>query len=168
MLSRFHKAQSSTYEGALAEIKSGFKESHWMWFVFPQLKGLGFSEMADYYGINGLAEARAYLADDILRSRLIEISQALLELKTNDADEVLGYPDDLKLKSCMTLFHLADNSNPIFKDVIDKFFNGVMDQKTIELTYNLVDQIIGIIPDNGMDMKAAKHDRLIAKNSIDN
>ena len=133
MLSRFHKAQDLTYEEALAEIKNGFKESHWMWFIFPQLRGLGFSEMADYYGIDGLAEARAYLADDILSSRLIGISQALLELETNDSDEVLGYPDDLKLKSCMTLFYIADNSNPVFKAIIDKFFSGEMDQKTIDL-----------------------------------
>ena len=103
-LTRFKKAQEHDYETALAEIRSGQKQSHWMWYIFPQLDGLGFSEISQYYGIKGIEEARAYLADDFLRSHLVEISERLLALESNNATQVMGYPDDLKLKSSMTLF----------------------------------------------------------------
>ena len=98
-LERFVKAQAGVYETALKEIRQGRKKSHWIWYIFPQLKGLGFSEMAQYYGIADLAEARAYLANDVLRSRLIEISEALLALPSGNALSVMGSPDDLKLRS---------------------------------------------------------------------
>ena len=140
-LSRFKKAQEHSYETALSEICAGEKRSHWMWFIFPQLEGLGFSEIAQYYGIKGIAEACAYLADDLLRTRLVEISQALLALKSNDAMQVIGYPDDLKLKSSMTLFLLAAKDGgaryakeaEVFKGVLEKFFDGKMDERTVEM-----------------------------------
>ena len=140
-VSRFKKAQSHTYETALSEIRAGEKQSHWMWFIFPQLEGLGFSEIAQYYGIKGIAEARAYLADDLLRTHLVEISQALLALDSNDATAVMGYPDDLKLKSSMTLFLLVAKDGgeryakeaEVFKGVLEKFFGGKMDERTVEM-----------------------------------
>ena len=140
-LSRFKKAQEHSYETALLEIRAGEKQSHWMWFIFPQLEGLGFSEIAQYYGIKGIAEAHAYLADDLLRRRLVEISQALLSLEANDASQVMGYPDDLKLESSMTLFLLAAKDGgeryakeaEVFKGVLEKFFDGKMDERTVEM-----------------------------------
>ena len=132
-LSRFHKAQKRDYDIALSEIKAGRKCSHWMWYVFPQLKGLGMSSMADYYGIDGLDEAKEYLQDPVLRSRLIEISLALLTLDTNDAKSVMGFPDHLKLHSCMTLFALADPEEEVFERVLEKFYEGKNDPRTLTM-----------------------------------
>ena len=139
-LTRFKKAQERDYETALAEIRSGQKQSHWMWYIFPQLKGLGFSEISQYYGIKGIEEARAYLADDFLRSHLVEISESLLALESNNATQVMGYPDDLKLKSSMTLFLLATGCDSkyekearVFKAVLEKYFDGEMDGQTVEM-----------------------------------
>jgi uncharacterized protein (DUF1810 family) len=132
-LDRFKKAQVSDYATALSEIKNGRKESHWMWYIFPQLKGLGFSSMADFYGIDGLAEAKAYIADDLLRGRLVEISDTLLGVASSDAREVMGYPDDLKLKSCMTLFMEAAPEIDVFGKVLEKFFGGEKDLKTVKM-----------------------------------
>ena len=128
---RFIKAQEESYGQALEEIKNGHKRSHWMWYVFPQLKGLGRSETARYYGIANRTEAEAYLADPLLGSRLLEISGELLKLESCDAREVFGRPDDVKLKSSMTLFYLVDG-NPIFKAVLDKFFAGELDEVTAD------------------------------------
>lgn len=130
---RFYKAQATWYEIALAEIKAGRKRSHWIWFIFPQLRALGRSRNAFYYGIKDLDEAKEYLDDVVLRARLVEISQALLELETNDAVAVMGHIDSVKLRSCMTLFHLADPTCEIFKKVIDKYFAGQLDELTVEL-----------------------------------
>ncbi len=132
-LNRFVRAQSDTYETALSELRRGRKTSHWIWYIFPQLKGLGFSPTAQFYGISSLDEAQAYLANEILRSRLLEISQVLLDLQENDIGKIMGYPDDLKLRSSMTLFQLADPSCNIFQLVLDKYFNGKPDKKTIAL-----------------------------------
>ena len=132
-LDRFKKAQSRDYATALTEIKNGRKESHWMWYIFPQLKGLGFSSMAEFYGIDGLAEAKAYIADELLRGRLVEISEALLRVASSDTREVMGYPDDLKLKSCMTLFMEAAPEIDVFGKVLEKFFGGEKDLKTVEM-----------------------------------
>ena len=132
-LDRFKKAQTSDYATALSEIKKGRKQSHWMWYIFPQLKGLGFSSMAEFYGIDGLAEAKAYIADDLLRGRQVEISEALLNVPSSDAREVMGYPDDLKLKSCMTLFMVAAPEIDVFAKVLEKFFGGEKDLKTVEM-----------------------------------
>ena len=132
-LARFHRAQERDYDTALAEIRSGRKRSHWMWYIFPQIRGLGFSSMAEFYGIDGLEEARAYLADPVLRSRLTEISGALLEIGSCDARSVMGYPDDLKLRSSMTLFALADPEEPVFRSVLNRYFDGKMDTMTLDL-----------------------------------
>ena len=112
-----------------------------MWYIFPQLAGLGFSEISQYYGIKGIEEAREYLADDFLRSHLVEISESLLALESNNATQVMGYPDDLKLKSSMTLFLLASGHDSkyekeakVFKAVLDKYFGGEMDEQTVEMT----------------------------------
>ena len=132
-LSRFHKAQQGSYETALAEIRSGRKCSHWIWYIFPQIQGLGFSSTAQYYAIENLDEAKAYLADPVLRERLLEISNALLALDSCDPSEVMGYPDDLKLRSSMTLFSLAEPECTVFRDVLDKFYDGQEDSRTIAL-----------------------------------
>lgn len=132
-LTRFLKAQENDYDTALAEIKAGHKRSHWIWYIFPQLKGLGMSSMSDFYGLDGLGEAKAYLDNNTLRKRLLEISKALLSLPTNNATEVMGYPDDLKLHSSMTIFHLAAPDESVFQDILDKFFAGKLDQNTLEL-----------------------------------
>ena len=132
-LSRFIKAQETDYERALSEIRSGHKRSHWIWYIFPQISGLGFSSTAQYYAIKDRKEAEEYLKNDLLRERLVEISEALLLLESNDAGEVMGYPDDLKLRSSMTLFHEVAPETEVFQKVLDKFFEGKPDQKTIEL-----------------------------------
>ncbi len=132
-LERFKKAQERDYAQALAEIKNGRKESHWMWYIFPQLKGLGYSEISRFYGIEGRAEAKAYIEDELLKKRLVEISEALLALQCSDAEKVMGYPDDLKLKSCMTLFAESSPETDVFEKVLEKFFDGKKDKKTLEL-----------------------------------
>ncbi len=130
-LERFKKAQEEDYSKALNEIKNGRKESHWIWYVFPQLADLGYSQTAKYYGISGRSEAEAYIKDSLLRNRLVEISEALLYLKDNDATQVMGYPDDLKLKSSMTLFSEVAPEISVFQKVLDKFFDGEKDQATV-------------------------------------
>ncbi len=132
-LQRFVDAQASDYQTALAEIKAGRKRSHWMWYIFPQLRGLGFSEMARYYGITGAAEAEAYLKHPVLGTRLVEVSQALLTLPGSNATSIMGSPDDLKLRSSMTLFAQVPGADAAFRAVLAKFFGGVSDTKTLEL-----------------------------------
>ena len=132
-LERFLIAQQTCYRTALQEIKSGRKRSCWMWFIFPQIAGLGYSETARYYAIKDLDEAKAYMEDYTLSSNLVEISQALLEVDSNDATAVMGWPDDLKLKSSMTLFNVAKPECEVFQKVLDKFFHGERDQRTIEI-----------------------------------
>ena len=132
-LDRFVKAQAYDYDAALREIRSGRKRSHWMWYIFPQLQGLGFSSTAQYYGIRDLEEAKAYIAHPVLGPRLKEISEALLGLDTRDPSAVMGYPDDLKLRSCMTLFELAAPEQPVFGHVLEKYYAGRRDSRTLEL-----------------------------------
>ena len=132
-LKRFTDAQENSYAVALSEIQQGRKQSHWMWFIFPQITGLGFSETSRYYAIKDLQEAAGFLKDPVLGSRLINISRELLKLKTNDAHRVFGSPDDLKLKSSMTLFSMLPDTNPVFQLVLEKFFNGEKDTKTLHL-----------------------------------
>lgn len=131
-LERFHTAQQDSFEQALKEIKNGKKCSCWMWYIFPQLKGLGTSNVAQYYGIADLQEARDYMADSVLGTRLLTISEALLELKTDNADEVFGYPDNLKLKSSMTLFSVAVPEQDVFDKVLQKFFHAERDERTLK------------------------------------
>ena len=133
-LERFIKAQNNTYEEALNEIKAGRKRSHWIWFIFPQMKDLGFSHMSQFYGIENIDEAREYLANPVLGTRLVEISEALLNLQENDPAVVMGgSPDDMKLQSSMTLFAAVSDDNSVFHRVLDKFFDGKKDTKTLGL-----------------------------------
>ena len=132
-LQRFEDAHRQDYETALAEIRRGRKTSHWMWYIFPQLKGLGHSPTAQYYGIENLAEAEAFLAHPVLGVHLVEISRALLALETDNADLVFGYPDNLKFRSSMTLFAQIREADPVFGQVLDKFFDGKPDQRTLAL-----------------------------------
>lgn len=131
-LNRFVDAQATVYSTALSEIKNGQKRSHWMWYIFPQIKGLGHSDTARFYALQDVAEAEAYLQHPILGPRLLEISQALHNLDSNDATRVLGSPDDLKLKSCMTLFGAA-GQQAVFQQVLDKFYRGTKDEATLRL-----------------------------------
>lgn len=132
-LDRFIRAQEYNYSDALKEIKNGQKISHWMWYVFPQIKGLGKSDTAKWYAIKDLQEAKDYLNNEILSNRLEQICKALLDLDCNDAYKIFGSPDDMKLKSSMTLFEIASPENKIFKSVLDKYFNGQHDQKTVKI-----------------------------------
>ena len=132
-VSRFMKAHQLDYQRALSEIKNGKKVSHWMWYIFPQMKGLGRSSMSEYYGIQDLNEAKAYLADPTLGKHLIEICEAFLSLDTNDATEVMGRPDDRKLKSSMTLFDAATETIDVFQRVLDKYYQGKKDYRTLRL-----------------------------------
>ena len=132
-LQRFKDAQERDYQQALAEIRAGRKRSHWIWYIFPQLDGLGHSAMCDRYGIRGIGEAEAYLADETLRARLVEISQALLELDGSDPVAVMSPIDTLKLRSCMTLFSLVPDTDPVFQAVLDKYYKGKRDRKTLEM-----------------------------------
>ena len=130
-LNRFLKAQELMYPWALREIKNGRKQTHWMWFIFPQLKALGQSNTALYYGIEALDEAKQYLAHPVLGTRLKEISEALLSLETNDPYKVMGDIDGLKLCSSMTLFAEVEGYDSVFGKVIDKYYGGKRDVNTI-------------------------------------
>ncbi len=132
-LSRFTTEHKRSFDRALAEIKRGKKQTHWMWYIFPQMRGLGTSYMANFYGIQSLDEARAYIGDEYLGANLREISSALLELECNDPRAVMGFPDDMKLRSSMTLFLRATDDNEVFRAVLDKFFGGDEDPKTLEM-----------------------------------
>jgi len=129
-LERFVEAQDMVYDMALREIKEGQKRGHWIWFVFPQIKGLGHSYNSEYYGISGAKEAKAYLEHPFLGARLREISQAMLDCGNPSADDILGFPDVLKVRSCMTLFDMV-SPNDIFKQVLDKYYEGKPCDKTI-------------------------------------
>jgi len=129
----FVQAQEDIYEQALAELKNGKKVSHWMWYVFPQIAGLGNSEMARKYAIPNLADAKEYLSHDLLGSRLRECTQAVLAVESRSAYEILGSPDDMKLKSCMTLFELADGPDSIFSDILEKYFECQRDERSLTI-----------------------------------
>ena len=135
-LERFTDAQNDkeygSYESALNEIRNGKKRTHWIWYIFPQLKGLGRTYNANFYGIDDIDEAKRYLAHPVLGARLKEITQALLNLSENDPLKVMGSPDDMKLKSCMTLFAYISESDSVFHKVLDKFFGGIQDEKTLQ------------------------------------
>nr|WP_315152415.1 DUF1810 domain-containing protein [uncultured Flavobacterium sp.] len=132
-LTRFLTAQQSTYPKALVEIKLGQKQSHWMWYVFPQIVGLGFTDYNIFYAIKDIPEAISFLKHPILGKRLIEISKELLKIENKTALEIMGKPDTKKLKSCMTLFSVLPNTDSVFKSVLDKFYQGETDEKTIAL-----------------------------------
>ncbi len=129
-LQRFVDAQSQTYDQALAELRAGRKRTHWMWFVLPQLAGLGRSAMAQRFALRDLDEARAYLAHPLLGRRLVECARALTALDTADPVEVFGDVDAQKLQSSMTLFALAAPDQPVFREVLDQYFGGALDEGT--------------------------------------
>ena len=138
---RFVQAQVNDYPVALAELRAGRKRSHWMWYIFPQLAGLGFSAMSQRYEIRNLAQASAYLAHPLLGPRLIECAEAVLSIKGQSAREVFGTPDDLKLRSCATLFAAMSSSGSVFHRLVDVYFAGKPDEKTMRL--------LGLLP--GLD-----------------
>ena len=132
-LSRFLEAQEKFYDIALAEIKNGEKESCWMWYIFPQLRGLGSSRMSYVYGIDGIEEAKEYFSHPILSSRLLEITQALLIHPNVIIEDLIGDLDVMKLQSCMTLFAFLSEEGSVFHKVLDCFYEGKMDEKTLNM-----------------------------------
>ena len=131
-LQRFLTAQERDYAQALSEIKNGRKRSHWIWYIFPKLKGFGGSSTTKYYGLDGIEEARAYYGHPVLRERLIEITKALLEHRGKSAQDIFPSVDARKVKSCMTLFWLVTES-PLFKSVLDAFYEGEMDNNVAKM-----------------------------------
>lgn len=132
-LQRFLSAQEGVYERACAEIAAGRKQSHWMWFVFPQMLGLGTSPMAHRYGIVSMAEATAYVEHPVLGPRLLRIAELLLGIEGRTATEIMGFPDDLKLRSSMTLFARATVDKHLFVAILDRYFGGEEDAATLQL-----------------------------------
>ncbi len=132
-LARFLQAQAPVMEAVLRELRGGRKRTHWMWFVFPQLRALGRSPTAQHYGITGLAEARAYVAHPVLGPRLMECAELVLAIPGRSAAEIFGSPDDLKLRSSMTLFDLAAPDHRVFGEVIQRYYGGIPDPLTTDL-----------------------------------
>lgn len=132
-IERFYKPHELDYSKALAEVRACAKRSHWMWFIFPQHKDLGESHYSKQFGLSGIDEAKAFLADPIVGPHLLEITRALLALETTDPDDVFGGIDTIKLKSSMTLFLAAAPNEPVFQRVLDKFFNDQTDERTLSL-----------------------------------
>ena len=138
-INRFLEAQKREYATAHQEISEGKKRSHWIWYIYPQIKGLGMSYMDSEYSIKSIQETIEYIGNQILYVRLVEMTNLLLDIKHNDIKEVMWYPDDLKLRSCMTLFY-AFTGNKIFEKVIDKFYNGEKDLKTIMILKGMLEK----------------------------
>ena len=132
-LDRFVQAQQDDYEQALAEIRSGRKRSHWMWYIFPQYSGLGSSAMSQRYAIKSVGEAEAYLRHPVLGVRLVECAEAALRINDRSASEVFGAPDDMKLRSSATLFAVVTPAGSVFERLLDKYFDGERDQRTLQL-----------------------------------
>jgi uncharacterized protein (DUF1810 family) len=132
-LNRFIEAQAVNYSDALAELRAGQKRSHWMWYVFPQIASLGHSAMSARYAIRSADEARAYLAHPVLGPRLIECAEGVLAIENRSAREIMGSPDDLKLRSCATLFAEISPERSVFQRVLDKYYTSEPDQRTLEL-----------------------------------
>jgi len=132
-LDRFVRAQAAVFAQVLAELRAGRKRSHWIWFIFPQVKGLGHSPQSDYYGIGSLEEAAAYLRHPLLGPRLVECTQLVNLVEGRTIREILGWPDDLKFRSSMTLFGRAAPENPVFQEALTKYFGGEPDSLTLEL-----------------------------------
>jgi uncharacterized protein (DUF1810 family) len=132
-LKRFLQAQADDYQQALAEIKSGRKRGHWMWYIFPQIDGLGISATSKHYSIKSVEEAKAYLEHPILGPRLLECVEALLAIEGKSATQIFGAPDDLKLRSCATLFASVSPPDSTFQQLLNKYYAGQSDDKTLEL-----------------------------------
>ena len=132
-LNRFLSAQEGVYERALAELKDGQKRTHWMWYIFPQIDGLGYSPTAKRYSIKSMEEARQYLDDTVLGKRLLECTEAVIALKGGSVSEIFGYPDDLKFKSSMNLFEKIAGTGSVFSSALDKYCHGERDAATLRL-----------------------------------
>jgi len=132
-LERFVSAQAGTYAGVVAELRTGRKTGHWIWFVFPQIAGLGRSEMSRFYALGSLDEALSYLAHPVLGPRLLECCRLLLAVRGSSAEEILGSIDAIKVRSCVTLFERADPDEPVFTEVLDRFYAGLPDEATLAL-----------------------------------
>ena len=132
-LRRFLDAQQGNYETALSEIRRGQKRSHWMWYIFPQYAGLGISATSQRYAIKSVAEAKAYLNDPMLGRRLVQCAEAVLRVEGRSAQQIFGSPDDIKLKSSATLFAQLSPTGSVFERVLDRYFRGARDHKTLEL-----------------------------------
>jgi len=132
-LERFAKAQQNTYDRALSELIAGRKQSHWMWFIFPQIQGLGRSDTARFYAISGRSEAEAYLADPVLGPRLEKCTRAMLDHSDLTAHDILGSPDNLKFRSSMTLFAAVTDQNELFQTALRQFYNGAHDRETLSV-----------------------------------
>lgn len=141
-LSRFLQAQQDDYPRALAEIRSGKKRTHWMWYIFPQIDGLGFSATSKYYAIKSIEETKAYLDHPVLGHRLRECAEAVLSIENRSAAAIFGSPDDMKLKSCVTLFACVLSPGSVFDRVLDKYYCGERDHQTLRL--------LGMDPDAGV------------------
>ena len=140
-LARFVEAQNGSYERVLAELRGGKKRSHWMWYVFPQFIGLGNSPTSVHYAIKSRAEAEAYLAHPILGPRLLECAEAVVQVQNRSAHEIFGSPDDLKLRSCATLFAVASPPGSVFDRLLAKYYRGERDARTL--------QLLGLAPGDG-------------------
>jgi len=140
-LARFVRAQEKDYERALSEIRSGRKRTHWMWYIFPQIDGLAFSSTSKHYSIKSLAEAKAYLSHPILGPRLLECAEAVVRVEGRSTTEIFGSPDDLKLRSCATLFACVSPRDSVFDRLLQKYYRGGRDGKTLRL--------LGIAPETG-------------------
>ncbi|MDP1667006.1 MAG: DUF1810 domain-containing protein [Methylobacter sp.] len=136
-LSRFTSAQESIYDSVLAELKSRRKRTHWMWYIFPQIDGLGHSSTSKHYAIKNLEEARQYLNHPVLGKRLLECAEAVFSVEGRSISEIFGYPDNLKLKSSMTLFACVADPYSVFPRILDKYFNGERDALTLQLLEQL-------------------------------
>lgn len=132
-LQRFLDAQAHTYDTVLAELRAGRKASHWIWFIFPQIAGLGHSDMAQQFSIASLDEAKTYLQHPILGPRLRECTQLVLDVNGRSTEQIFGYPDNFKFRSCMTLFKAATTDNALFKNALLKYFDGQPDQLTMDI-----------------------------------
>lgn len=132
-LQRFLEAQGRVYDAVLDELRAGRKSSHWMWYIFPQIKGLGHSGTAQKFAITSLEEAKAYLHHPVLGPRLRECTQLVLNVKGHSAEQIFGYPDNLKFRSCLTLFMTAAADNKVFKDALLKYFDGKPDTLTLDI-----------------------------------
>ncbi len=137
VLNRFISAQEGVYDRVLAELRGGLKRTHWMWFVFPQINGLGHSPTTRHYAIKSLEEARHYLSHPILGARLVESAEAVLAVQGKSASDIFGYPDDMKLQSSMTLFALVAEPHSVFERVLDKYFQGKRDARTLQIVGNI-------------------------------
>ena len=140
-LTRFEKAQENIYDGVLLELANGKKRTHWMWYIFPQLDGLGHSATAKHYAIKSCEEARQYLNDPVLGKRLLECTKTLLAIEGRSPLDIFGYPDNLKLKSSVTLFASVAEPDSVFVRVLDKYFNGEQDLLTLQLLSKLEEKI---------------------------